>query len=266
MKFDVYSRLAQKHYSDIAHIYRNLRKTDSEPVLYVKSKLSRYPSITAADVGAGAGRYAKLLFDYIGYEKLYLHCVDTNEFMLDSLEEYLRQNKVYNFKTHIAKAEELPFKDNELDCIFCFNSIDYFKIDQFFRECIRVLKDDGYIFIYTKTRSQNNINIWGKYFPLFRKKESLLYEEDEFRYEVEKFRELHIEEIQTFRFERNNTIEELVDRAKSKHYFTFTLYDSKEFAHALKKFRENLEKNFSDTENIEWIDGKIMYVLQKKTE
>jgi len=264
MRFDRYSKYAQKHYTDIAHIYRGLRKTDSEPVLFVKSKLSNLPSIVAADVGAGAGRYAKLMFDYIGNEKLYLHCVDTNQFMLDSLEEYLRQNKIYNFKTHIATAEELPFNDDELDCILCFNSIDYFKIDKFFRECIRVLKKDGLLFVYTKTRQQNTINIWGKYFPLFRKKESHLYEPDEFNYEVGKFRALQLEESKIFRFERENTIDELIDRAKSKHYFTFTLYDKKEFEYALKKFGENIKENFKDTNHIEWTDEKIMYVIRKK--
>ncbi len=264
MKFDIYSKAAQEHYAKIAYIYRQLRKTDSEPVLYVKAKLSNLPSITAADVGCGAGRYAKLFFDYLGYEKLYLHCVDTNEFMLASLEEYLRQNKIYNFKTHLARAEELPFKNGELDCIFSFNSIHHFDIEKFFQESIRVLKDKGFMFVYTKTRTQNAINIWGKYFPLFRKKESRLYEEDEFRYEVEKFEKLEIMETKIFRFERKNTLDELIKRAKSKHYSTFTLYEEEEFERALKKFEENIRKNFKDLNNIKWIDEKIMYVLRKK--
>lgn len=264
MKFDRYSRSAQKYYSDIAHIYRTLRKTDSEPVLYIKSKLGNLPSITAADVGAGAGRYAKLFFDYLGNEKLYLHCIDNNEFMLASLEEYLRQNKIYNFKTQIAKAEELPFEDEELDAIFCFNAIEYFTIDKFFRESIRVLKKGGLLFIYTKTREQNNINIWGKYFPLFRKKESRLYEQDEFNYEIGKFRSLSLIDTRLFSFDRENTLDELLDRAASKHYSTFTLYDRNEFEYALKKFKENLKKNFEDTDHIKWKDEKIMYVLRKE--
>lgn len=265
MKFDRYSRSAQKYYSEIAHIYRDLRKTDSEPILYIKSMLGKLPSITAADVGAGAGRYAKLLFDYLGNEKLYLHCIDTNEFMLASLEEHLRQNKIYNFKTSIAKAEELPFKKEELDAIFCFNSIEYFKIDQFFRECIRVLKNQGLVFVYTKTRQHNTINVWGKYFPLFRKKESRLYEVDEFYYEVGKFRELELVETREFTFERENTLDELLDRAATKHYSTFTLYEKGEFEYALKKFKDNIKKNFEDTDHIKWTDKKIMYVLRKNS-
>lgn len=263
MKFDRYSRSAQKYYTEIAHIYRDLRRTDSEPVLYIKSKLGNLPSITAADVGAGAGRYAKLFFDYLGNEKLYLHCIDTNEFMLASLEEYLRREKIYNFKTTIAKAEELPFEKDELDAIFCFNSIEYFTIDKFFRECIRVLKNEGFLFIYTKTRQQNTVNIWGKYFPLFRKKESRLYEQDEFNYEVGKFRELDLVDTKIFTFERENTLDELLDRAASKHYSTFSLYDKDEFEYALKKFKENINDNFEDTEHIKWKDEKIMYVLKK---
>jgi len=250
-------------YSSIAHIFRELRVTDSEPVLYMKEKLEELDSIVAADVGAGAGRYAKLLFDHLGNERLFLNCFDTNEYMLKSLQDYLRDNNITNFITKIAAAEEMPLGDKELDCIFSFNSIHHFNFYKFFSEAIRVLKDDGKILIYSRTRTQNEESIWGRYFPLFRKKESRLYEPDEFTFKLSTIPELELLETKVFSFKRDNTIRELVDRASSRHYSAFFLYEQEEFDLALKMFESNLIKNYPDPEHVEWVDEKIMFIVKK---
>lgn len=256
-------KAAQDYYNSIAGIYRDLRTTDSEPVLYIKSLLDHLPKINAADVGAGSGRYSKLFFDHFGEDKLFLKCFDTNEFMLESLEEYLKQHKISNFITKIATAEELPLKAKSLDAIFCFNAIHHFNINKFLEECIRVLKKDSLIFIYTRTKTQSVENIWGRYFPLYNKKESRLYDTRDFEFILEQSPQLEVIEEKKFRFERNNTIEELIKRASSKHYSAFTLYDNEEFSRCLEKFKENLTESFTDTNNINWIDEKIMYVIKK---
>ena len=67
-----YLKAAQNHYSKIASIYRQLRITDIEPVQYIKIKLDHLDEIKAADVGCGAGRYAKLLFDELIKDLRYL--------------------------------------------------------------------------------------------------------------------------------------------------------------------------------------------------
>ncbi len=250
-------------YSSIAHIFRSLRVTDSAAVLHIKDNLGNYNKIIAADVGAGAGRYAKLLFDHIGHEKLFLSCFDTNEFMLKSLTDYLDDNNYTNFITKIATAEEMPIDDGELDCIFSFNSIHHFNFYKFFNEAIRTLKDGGKIFIYSRTRKQNEESIWGKYFPLFRKKESRLYEPDEFDFKLGTVPGLELVETKIFSFDRDNTIKELVDRASSRHYSAFFLYEQDEFDYALKKFETNLKENYSDPESIKWLDEKILYIIKK---
>ena len=250
-------------YSSIAHIYRSLRVTDSEPVLYIKENLGDFNKIIAADVGAGAGRYAKLFFEHFGNDKLFLSCFDTNEFMLKSLTDYLKDNNVSNFITKIATAEEMPLSDRELDCIFSFNSIHHFNFYKFFQEAIRVLKDDGKIFIYSRTRKQNESSIWGRYFPLFSKKESRLFEPDEFEFKLGTIPGLELEETKIFSFDRDNTIKELVDRASSRHYSAFFLYEQDEFDYALSKFKENLEANYPDPESVKWLDEKILYIIKK---
>ncbi len=250
-------------YSSIAHIFRSLRVTDSEPVLHMRDRLQDLNTIRAADVGAGAGRYAKLLFDYLGNEKLFLNCFDTNEYMLTSLESYLKDNQISNFITRIAAAEEMPLKDKELDCIFSFNSIHHFNFYKFFEEAIRVLKDNGLIFIYSRTRTENKQSIWGRYFPLFVKKESRLYEPEEFAFKLTSVPDLELLETKTFSFKRNDTIEGLVDRASSRHYSAFFLYEQREFDIALKIFEKNLRENYPDPNKVEWVDEKILFTVRK---
>jgi len=250
-------------YSSIAHIFRSLRVTDSAPVLYIKDDLGNYEKINAADVGAGAGRYAKLLFDHLGHEKLSLNCFDTNEFMLKSLSDYMEDNNYTNFITKIATAEEMPIDDGVLDCIFSFNSIHHFNFYKFFNEAIRTLKTGGKIYIYSRTRKQNEESIWGKYFPLFRKKESRLFEPEEFEFKLGTVSGLELMETKIFSFDRDNTIKELVERASSRHYSAFFLYEQDEFDYALNKFETNLSENYSDPESIKWLDEKILYIVQK---
>ena len=250
-------------YSSIAHIFRELRVTDSEPVLYMKEKLKDLDKIVAADVGAGAGRYAKLLFEHLGHDRLFLHCFDTNEYMLKSLDQYLKDNDITNFITKIAAAEEMPVGDKELDCIFSFNSIHHFNFYKFFKEAIRTLKDGGPILIYSRTRTQNEESIWGRYFPLFKKKESRLYQPEEFIFKLGTISELELLETKVFSFKRDNTIKKLVERASSRHYSAFFLYEQEEFDLALKMFESNLLKNYPDPEHVEWVDEKIMFILNK---
>ena len=259
-----YLKAAQNHYSKIAHIYRELRITDSEPVLFVTEYLNHLNNITAADLGCGAGRYTKLFFDHLGKDKkLFLKCFDTNEFMLESLEEYLNQHNISNYLTRIAMAEELPVKDNSLDAIFCFNAIHYFNVNKFLKECVRVLKENCFIFIYTRARNQSARSIWGKYFPLFNLKESRLYEPDEIEFILERNPRLELVESKVFTFKRNNSVKSLLNRASSKHYSTFELYEEKEFEMSLERFGNNLNQSFSDSNNIDWIDEKTMYVIRK---
>ncbi|MYF48506.1 MAG: hypothetical protein F4214_06170, partial [Candidatus Dadabacteria bacterium] len=106
MKSQKFIKKTQSHYARIADIYRSLRVTDSEPVLYIKEIIGDKGKITAADVGAGAGRYARLFFEQLGKENLFLYCYDTNEFMLESLEQYLDDNDIRNYATKIAMAQE----------------------------------------------------------------------------------------------------------------------------------------------------------------
>ena len=157
----------------------------------------------------------------------------------------------------------MPVDDGELDCIFSFNSIHHFNFYKFFDEAIRALKSGGKIYIYSRTRKQNEDSIWGRYFPLFRKKESRLFEPDEFEFKLSTIPGLELLETKIFSFDRDNTIDELVDRASSRHYSAFFLYEDDEFDYALNKFESNLKENYSDPNSVKWLDEKILYIVKK---
>ena len=264
MKTQQFIQKTQSHYARIAAVYRSLRTTDSEPVLYIKQMVGDKGKITAADVGAGAGRYARLFFEHLGKDNLFLYCYDTNEFMLESLEHYLEDNGIRNYATKIAMAQELPVGDNSLDAIFCFNAIHFFNTPKFLRESARVLREGSFLFIYTRTKTQSMKNVWGKHFPSYNQKESELYNIDRLVSEIKATSGLELIETRTFTLARENSLQELVERAQSKHYSTFYLYETQEFERALAEFTKNIREYYEDPEKIRWSDEKTMYTVLRK--
>lgn len=253
----------QHHFSKIAPIYRDKRTTDTEHISHIVNKLKRYEQVTAADVGCGAGRYDLQLFLELG-NKLKLYCVDSNKDMLHSLSVLLKGNRINNFKTVVSPAHKLPIDSNKLDCVLTFNAVHHFQLVGFLKESFRVLKEGGYLFIYTRLRSQNRRNIWGKYFPLFNKKENRLFEVDELRFLIEMVPGLVIESTRRFKYYRNSGQKRLVEQAQSHHYSTFALFTKREFLNSLRRFKINLTRHFSDTEDVHWIDENILFVIRKR--
>lgn len=252
----------ENYYTEVADRYRDLRTTDREPVDFVCGMLSGMQRIEAADMGCGVGRYAKLFLENLG-EKLFLHCFDTNEYMLNRLESYLAESGASNFSAKVADARDVPLADESLDAVLCFNSIHHIGLVGLFREVSRVLKPGGSVFIYTRSRVQNARTVWGRYFPLFQRKESRLYEPEEFEFKVEKFPEFQIERTKIFLYEREDTQEGLAEKASGRHYSTFHFYEPEEFERAFEKFSENLKGRFGGGK-VEWKDEKTMYVLRKR--
>src|SRR3989338_355858 len=251
------------HFSKIAHRYRDLRTTDLEPILFIKKKLQKHPKIAAADIGCGAGRYDLKLFQYLG-KKLFLNCCDANLVMLKQLKEFLEKNKIKNFKTIKTLANKIPLKNDSLDCIFTFNAFHHFKVSQFLRKSSFILKNEGYLFIYTRLRSQNRRNIWGKHFPLFNEKETRLYELNELKNLLRKTPLLKIKTIKHFKYNRLSSLDWLIEQAQNHHYSTFYLYTKKEFKNSLERFKQNVQLKFKDLNKINWSDENILLVLQKE--
>jgi ubiquinone/menaquinone biosynthesis C-methylase UbiE len=251
------------HFSRVAHEYKDLRTTDLEPILFIKETLQDQTKIDAADVGCGAGRYDMELFHHLG-ERLCLTCIDDNEKMLEELVKNLEERKITNFKAIRAPARALPSAAESLDAILTFNAIHHFRFLDFLKESARVLRTNRYIFVYTRLRSQNKTNIWGRFFPKFHEKEKRLYELNELKEMLEQVPILKLQSTEYFKYKRRAKLEWLMTQVTHRHYSTFELYDEREFEQALKKFQRDITQHFKDPDRIIWDDENIMLVIRKK--
>lgn len=252
------------HFSRVAPKYLSVRTTDTEPVLFIKEKIRHMKEILAADIGCGCGRYDIKLLEHLR-NILQLFCIDASHDMLRQLKSHLGRHKIGNFHAQRAIDSMLPLKDSSMDCIFTFNAIHHFDLHKFLDEVRRILKDGGYLFIYSRLRTQNRRNIWGRHFPHFARKEVRLYYLKDFKKVINSIKGLEIETIKYFKYLRILSLKNLLERARSHHYSTFYLYSAEEFEEALKKFRDNILKNFEDPDRVSWHDENILLVVRKET-
>jgi len=252
--------LMSEHFSQVASIYSQVRTIDYELINYITKKLASMSNIVAADIGCGDGRYSIKLIDKLR-NRLSLTCVDNNFEMLQQISKI--SSNFQNLQTKQAFAEKIPFDDNSLDCIFSFNAIHHFKINEFAKECSRVLKNNGLLFVYTRLKEQNESNIWCKFFPDFSKKENRLFDNHSLTECISNQTGLNLTSSEFFQHNRSSDIQTLVSKAEKKHYSTFSLYTVSEFEKSLGKFIQNIHQNFSNPENIQWVEGNTMFVFQK---
>lgn len=252
------------HFTSVAPLYRNIRITDLEPIQFISEKLKGLGNINAVDVGCGTGRYDLLLFRNLN--SLHLTCIDINKSMLRQASDYLNAHGIQNYKAIKANFVEHQLKKNTFDCVFTFNAIHHFNFLQFIEEAATIIKRDGLIFIYTRLREQNKRSIWGKYFPLFQQKEDRLYKIDQIKKAVYSTCGLSIESVRSFRFNREATLNQLLERVNKKHYSTFSLYSDRELEDSLEKFKKNISSNFSDYSRIKWLDENILIILRHERE
>jgi len=182
--------------------------------------------------------------------------------MIQHLNDYLTEKKFTNFCARAGDASKLSLENNSMDSIMSFNAIHHFDLDKFFSESHEILKDDGKLIIYTRLRNQNYRSIWGEYFPLFGDMENRLYELNELK-EYAKNADMSIKSTRVFGHARTSTLERLVQQAKGNHYSTFALYDEETFDESLDIFQKNIQKNFSDLEQITWHDENILLEIEK---
>jgi len=260
-KITIYTQDMNNHFSSIASKYRSVRTLDIEPVLYIKNKINGKSNINMADIGCGDGRYSLEFLKHFG-DKCYLHCIDFNENMLESLEDYLTEQNITNFCLREGNANRLPLDNNSMDCIVTFNAIHHFDVPKFLSESVRSLKDDGHLFIYTRLRNQNSRTIWGEQFPLFTEVETRLYELDELKQHIQEA-DMRIHSTRVFGYHRTSSLSRLVTQAENNHYSTLALYDKEAFQESLITFQKNIKDNFDDLEHIKWTDENILIEIRK---
>ena len=250
-----------EHFSVIAPRYSDLRTTDPEVITYLIEKLSARRPLRIVDVGCGSGRYDLELLARLDQTSS-LICLDYNFEMLGTLHQELQRQCVAGYSVLRASACALPFREQRLDSVLTFNAIHHFNVPAFLRECARVVRPDGSVLIYTRTRSQNRSNIWGQYFPLFAEKETRLFELEEFEDLVTKTPGLNLEEVQEFPFDRLASMDWLIEQATNHHYSTFALYEPDELDWAMGQFRENVRRDYPDLAHVAWQDTNTLLVVR----
>ncbi len=249
------------HFAKVANVYREVRTTDPEPILYIRDALASRANVRAADVGCGAGRYDRLLFEHI--PNLHLICVDASAQMLEQLSGYLDEAHIQNFVTQLSRVEDLALEDGSLDAVFTFNAAHHFSFPTFLAKARNALGDDGRLFIYTRTPEQNAGSVWGRFFPRFTDKESRLYTLERMEAWVAETPGLRMVEAKVNRYARKASLERLLEQARSRHYSTFSLYGKREFEEACRGFNERICRQFDDLEAIWWHDENTLLHLAK---
>ena len=246
----------EDHFAKVADVYRAMRITDEAPILHIRDLLAGRADVTAADIGCGAGRYDLLLFRHL--HNLRLTCVDLSGEMLAQLTRYLKQNGIHDFETVNVRVEDMVLGDQSLDCVVTFNAIHHFHFPLFLAKAGRAIKQDGQIFIYTRTPEQNAGSVWGKFFPGFSQKETRLYRLEEMEKWVSDTSGLKLIEVNTFRFPRTSSLERLVEQARNRHYSTFSLYEEAAFDQACQAFEEAVQAEFDNPAEVSWVDQNIL--------
>ncbi|MCP4696419.1 MAG: class I SAM-dependent methyltransferase [Gammaproteobacteria bacterium] len=248
-----------RHFENVSASYNALRTTDEEPIQYIRDQMRNEAGIQGADIGCGGGRYDLLLLQNI--PDLHLICSDVNEAMVQEAAAYLDKHGQKNFSVQTSVASDLRLADKGLNFICTFNAIHHFDPVVFLDQCGKALRQQGIVFVYTRLRTQNARNLWGRFFPDFAEKETRLYSLSQ----IEEWtaRVLVPESIRFFRFHRTASLEQLIHQAEGRHYSTFSLYKEKEFQKALDSFKQKIRENFSDPERIQWVDENVMLTFRK---
>ena len=247
---------SQGHFAKVAGVYRDVRTTDEKPILYIRNQLAGRTAVTAADIGCGAGRYDLLLFRHL--PNLHLTCFDASVEMLTELSRYLDRYGIRDFETINASVEEQVFEDESLDCVFTFNAVHHFDFPLFLAKAGRTIREDGVIFVYTRTPEQNAASVWGRYFPGFCDKETRLYRKEEMERWIAEDEQLRMITAKTFRYARTSSLEGLLEQARNRHYSTFSLYSEAEFEKACQAFEASVRYQFGDSDEVAWHDQNIL--------
>ncbi len=249
------------HFSRVAGLYSDIRRTDREPVDFIRDAIDGADRIMGTDIGCGSGRYSALLLECL--EGLFLTCADANRTMLDELTRSFDDNGIEHFKTVHARVEDLDLEDGSLDCVFSFNAVHHFDFPVFTMTMRDSLKPGGHGFVYTRTPEQNRQTIWGRYFPGFLEKETRLYSLAQMETWFEEAGGLKRVAMERFRYPRRRGLDDLLWQARNHHYSTFSLFPEGQFERGLTAFEDSLRRDFANPAAITWFDENIMLHLRR---
>lgn len=134
--------------------------------LYSKYGFSQNSVI--ADIGAGTGKFAQQLLA----RGSIVYCVEPNDDMRNVAIEKLE--KYENFCAIKGTAAETMLNDNSIDYITVAQAFHWFDVSEFKKECKRILRRNGLVFLIWNMRDMSNVvnqrsyEVYLKYCPAFK--------------------------------------------------------------------------------------------------
>ncbi|MHA2027961.1 MAG: class I SAM-dependent methyltransferase [Candidatus Kariarchaeaceae archaeon] len=253
----------EEHFSIIANTYQELRTTDTKPIDYIIENLPSLENLQIIDLGCGTGRYDLLLLNELDDSGI-LTGVDANEEMLAKFVENLETQGYSNIRSICASITEIGnIETKQYDVVLSFNSLHHFNLGKFLKLIHQLLKPKGSAFLYTRTRTQNQRSIWGKYFPKFDYYESRLKSLTEMEKAIYDTEGIELKEMKIFNYHRYDKLEKLVKQVSNRHYSTFSIYNQEELVNAIRDFEKNIENEFNNIDEVDWIDRNVMLRIVK---
>jgi len=146
----------------------------------------------------------------------------------------------------VGFAETLPFQNAVFDTVLSFNALHHFDLDTVLAAAARVLRCDGLLTVYTRTREQNRRTVWGELFPHFADRETRLFTHADLQGALARRTEFESVTLKLVPWTLRMTASRLVEQATGRYYSTFNFFTSEDFGAALATFEARLAANYSD--------------------
>lgn len=115
---------------------------DDEELQWMLADLPMSPDLTALDVAAGTGEFARAMATYVSK----VIALDATEAMLTKGRDFVRENAIKNVEFRKGVAEDLPFDDATFDIVASRYAFHHFADPKpVLSEMVRVCKTQGYI-------------------------------------------------------------------------------------------------------------------------
>lgn len=122
-----------------------------ELINYLYSQYGITETSVVADIGSGTGKFSKQLLD----RQNEVYCVEPNDEMRSIAENELGRYK--NFHSVAGNAENTTLKNNFADYITTAQAFHWFDVLKFKKECLRIIKPNGSVFLIWNIRDASNI-------------------------------------------------------------------------------------------------------------
>jgi ubiquinone/menaquinone biosynthesis C-methylase UbiE len=258
------------HFTEVSSHYDQFRELDVRAVHIISEVLAaaidqRRPVVRLLDVGTGEGRYLDAVSDSLSASlanRVLPVGVDLSPAMLT--QAHVRNRRVGLSAEYLVSASErLPFLTATCDAVTSFNAVHHFDLDRFVSEASRVLIPSGQLVLYTRTPEQNRCTIWGRYFPEFATRETMLYRSSDLQLALQADEGFDSVRVQIIPWKITTSLSRLIEQVTHCHYSTFRLYSTDLLRAAIDTFHYRVGHAFSDMDRITFNNDHTVVIAKR---